>query len=178
MRHTATIGLLVTLLAKSFVFAQDSTQTSKPSPELKKQDFFVGTWMLEGTTKSSPFGPGGQKFQSTEQLEWMPGGFFLLVHSYSEGKLAEVTVIGYDQAQKVFTHTTFNSTGKTELWTGTAEGDSWTWTKGGTIHSEPIKERLVIRKKSSDSYSFVVEIKPAAGDGWSTVAEGTGTKTR
>jgi Protein of unknown function (DUF1579) len=158
--------------------AQTSSQTLKPSPELKKQDFFVGTWRLEGTTKSSPFGPGGQKFESTEQLEWMPGGFFLLARSYSDEKLAEVTVIGYDSDRKVFTHTSFKSSGETELWRGTAEGDSWVWTKDEKIGGKPFEDRLAIRKKSPDSYSFVVEMKPADGDTWSTVAEGTGTKTK
>ncbi len=158
--------------------AQTSSQTPKPSPELKKQDFFVGTWRLEGMTKSSPFGPGGQKFESTEQLEWMPGGFFLLARSYSDEKLAEVTVIGYDSDRKVFTHTSFKSSGETELWRGTAEGDSWVWTKDEKIGGKLFEDRLAIRKKSSNSYSFVVEMKPADGDTWSTVAEGTGTKTK
>jgi hypothetical protein len=169
-------GCFVLLQAQSH--AEDSPQTPKPSPELKKQDFFVGTWRLEGMTKSSPFGSGGQKFASTEHLEWMPGGFFLLAHSYSGGKLAEVTVIGYDSDQKIFTHTSFKSSGETELWRGTTEGDSWVWTKEEKIGDKPFENRLAIKKKSSDSYSFVVEMKPADGTSWSTVAEGTGTKTK
>jgi hypothetical protein len=62
--------------------------------------------------------PGGRKFVSSEQLEWMPGGFFLLAYSYAGGKLAELTVIGYDANAKVFTHTSYTSSGKTELWRG------------------------------------------------------------
>ena len=188
MKQTMKTNLLTLAAAGALAFggfvvvqpqsgAQDSPQTPKPSPELKKQDFFVGTWKLEGMTKSSPFGPGGQKFESTEHLEWMPGGFFLLAHSYSGGKLAEVTIIGYDSEQKNFTHTSFKSSGETELWKGTAEGDSWNWTKEEKIGGKPFEERLAIRKKSSNSYSFVVERKPADGDSWSTVAEGEGTKT-
>jgi hypothetical protein len=166
------------IVVQARLSAQTSSQNPKPSPELKKQDFFVGTWKLEGMTKSSPFGPGGQKFESTEHLEWMPGGFFLLAHSYSGEKLAEVTVIGYDSDQKVFTHTSFKSGGETESWKGTAEGDSWVWTKEEKIAGKPFDDRLAIKKKSPDSYSFVVEMKPAGGDSWSTVAEGTGTKTK
>jgi Protein of unknown function (DUF1579) len=166
------------ILVQAQLGAQMSPQAPKPSPELKKQDFFVGTWRLEGITKSSPFGSGGQKFESTEHLEWMPGGFFLLAQSFSGEKLAEVTVIGYDSNQKVFTHTSFKSTGETELWRGTAEGDSWIWTKEEKVGGKPFEDRLAIKKKSSNSYSFVVEMKPADGDTWSTVAEGTGTKTK
>jgi hypothetical protein len=76
-----------------------------PNPELKKQNFPVGEWTLEGTTKASAFGPGGQKFKSTERLEWMPGGFLLQAHSYVEGKLSELTIIGYDAEEKALTNT-------------------------------------------------------------------------
>ena len=153
-------------------------QKPQPSPELKKQDFFVGSWRLEGTTKQSTFGPGGQKFESTEQLEWMPGGFFLLAHSYSGGKLDNITVIGYDSREKVFTHTSFTSSGETELWKGTADNDNWTWTRDATASGKPVVERLAIKKTSPDSYSFVVEMKPGDSATWSIVAEGTGTKTK
>ena len=177
-RAAGVIALGGFLVVQAQLGGQTSPETQKPSPELKKQDFFVGTWKLEGTTKSSPFGPGGQKFESTEHLEWMPGGFFLLARSYSGGKLAEVTVIGYDSYQKVFTHSSFKSGGETELWKGTAEGDTWVWTKEEKIAGKPFDDRLAIKKKSPDSYSFVVEMKPTDGDNWSTVAEGTGTKTK
>jgi hypothetical protein len=124
-----------------------------------------------------PFGAGGQKFESSEHLEWMPGGFFLLAHSYSGGKLAEVTVIGYDPDQRIFTHTSFKSSGETELWRGMAESDSWVWTKRTKINGKDFEEALAIKKKSSTSYSFVIEVKRADGGSWSNVAEGTGTKT-
>ena len=127
MKQILRICISLALLS-ALVVAQ--TTPPKPSPELKKQDFFVGTWTLEGSTTASSFGPGGQKFKSTESLEWMPGGFFLLAHSYSEGQLAEVTVIGYDSNEKAFTHTSYNGeAGKVERWRGTAEGDTWTWSR-------------------------------------------------
>lgn len=177
MKQASAALLFALLFCTDLAFAQASPQTPTPSPELKKQDFFVGTWKLEGTTKSSPYGPGGQKFESSEHLEWMPGGFFLLAHSYSDKKLEGVTVIGYDPNEKVFTHTTFNSTGRTELWKGTAEDDTWTWTRGG-IGGKPVKVRLSIKKTSSNSYSFVQDVQPAGGGDWSIVAEGTGTRTK
>ena len=177
MKLSSAAFLLMTLSGANFIVTQSAREVARPSAELKKQDYFVGTWTLEGTTKSSPFGPGGQKFKSTEQLEWMPGGFFLLVHSYTAGKLAGVTVIGYDSQEKVFTHTSFNSTGETELWKGTAENDRWEWTRDETLNGKLVQERLAIKKISPNSYSFLVVMRPAEGSNWSTVAEGTGTKT-
>jgi Protein of unknown function (DUF1579) len=176
MKHTSPACLLILLFSAALVFAQASPPTRKPSPEMEKQSFFVGTWKLEGTMKPSPFTHGGDKFESEEHLESMPGGFFLLVHSYSAGKLAEVTVIGYDSNDKVFTHTSFTSNGQTELWKGAAENDSWTWTKEETVRGKPMTQRLTIKKTSSKSYSFAQDMKPAGGD-WFTVAEGTGTRT-
>ena len=161
----------------STIFAGASQPSPNPHSEMKKQDFFAGTWRLEGTTRASPFGPGGQKFNSTEQLEWMPGGLVLVAHSYADGKLVEVTIIGYDPKEKVFTHRTFKSTGEREIWKGTAEHGSWTWTRDETVKGKRIKDRLTIKKTAADSYSFIDEMQPEGGK-WSTVAEGTGIKTK
>ena len=157
--------------------AEPTPSQPKPNPELKKQDFFVGNWTLTGETKSSPFGPGGQKFQSTERLEWMPGEFFLVAQSYAGGKWMELTVIGYDLNERVFTHTSFNASGKAEIWKGTADDRAWVWTKKGAVNGKPVTERMTINKTSPTSYSFKVEMEPEGG-GWSTVVEGSGTKTK
>jgi hypothetical protein len=178
MKHASPACLFVLLFSVGWLFAQASPQSPKPSPELEKQSFFVDTWKLEGTTKPSPFSRGGEKFESTEHLEWMPGGFFLLANSYSAGKLAEVTVIGYDANDKAFTHTSFTSSGRTELWRGVAENDSWIWTRDETVDGKPVTERLTIRKTSSNSYSFVQEMKPAKEGNWFTVAKVTGIRSK
>ena len=148
----------------------------KPSPELKKQDFFVGNWTLTGETKPTPFAPGAQKFQSTARFQWMPGEFFLVSNSYSGGKWVELTVIGYDPNEKVFTRATFNASGKTEVWKGTADDNAWIWTKKEKVDGKPVTERLRINRTSQTSYSFKVEIEPEKG-GSLTVVEGSGTKT-
>jgi hypothetical protein len=172
-----------TLVAFIFIHAwavwagEPASLQPKPNPELKKQDFFVGNWTLTGETKSSPFGPGGQKFQSTERLEWMPGEFFLVAQSYAGGKWMELTVIGYDPNEKVFTHTSFNASGKAEVWKGTADDKAWVWTKKEAVNGKPVTERMTINKTSPTSYSFKVEMEPEGGS-WSTVVEGSGTKTK
>jgi hypothetical protein len=176
MKRISAVGYLVMLFGAVSAVAQSHTPT--PSPELKKQDFFVGEWTLQGATKSSPFGPGGQKFKAIEQLEWMPGGFFLLAHSYADGKLAELTIIGYDAEEKAFTHTSYSAGGKIERWLGTAERDTWTWTRDGRpVDGAATKVRLTIKKTSPRSYSFVQDVKKADADAWSIVAEGTGVKS-
>ena len=169
MKQRLKACLLAFLFSAVLVFAQASPPPRKPSPELEKQSFFVGTWKLKGTMKPSPFTHGGEKFESTEHLEWMPGGFFLLAHSYSDEKLAEVTVIGYDPKDKSFTHTSFTSSGETEFWRGVAENDTWIWTKEETVNGKALTECLTVKKTSSNSYSFVQEMKVAFAGKYGTI---------
>jgi hypothetical protein len=49
MEHAVIRSVFVFLLSAIWLFGQASPQTPKPSPELEKQSFFVGTWKLEGT---------------------------------------------------------------------------------------------------------------------------------
>jgi len=178
MKQISARCLLLLLFGAMSVIAHTTPQTPTPSLELKKQDFFVGKWTLEGKTIASSLGPGGQAFKSTESLEWMPGGFFLVAHSYSEGKLAELTIIGYDSEEKVFTDTSYDSaSGNVERWRGTTGDDTCTWTRDTTMKGKPGQVRLTIRKTSPRSYSFVEDVKSSEARDWSAVAEGTGTKT-
>ena len=177
MKPTSAAGCLVMLFAAVTAVSQSHTPTA--SPDLNKHDFFVGEWTLEGETKASAFGPGGQKFKSTEHLEWMPGGFFLLAHSYADGKLVELTIIGYDAEERVFTHTSYGAGGKIERWLGTAESDSWTWTRDGRpVDGKLTKVRLRIKETSPRSYSFIQDVKAGDAADWSVVAEGTGVKSQ
>jgi len=155
---------------------EPASSQPKPNPELKKQDFFVGNWTLTGERKPSPFGPGGQKFQSTARFQWMPLEFFLVSNSYSGGKWEELTVIGYDPNEKIFTRTCFSASGKTEVWKGTADDNTWIWTKKEKMDGKPATERLTINRTSQTSYSFKVEIEPERGSSL-TVIEGSGIKT-
>jgi len=157
--------------------AQSSPQSQPtPSAELKQQDYFVGTWRLTGETKASPFGPGGQKFDSTERLEWMPGGFFLIAHSFDRDKLVGLTIIGYDENAKTLTHTSYSAGGKVEVMRGTTQGDTVTFYQDGQVKGKSVKERMIIKKVSPVLYTFKFEIAPEGGD-WSLVYEGNGAKT-
>ena len=178
MKPISVMGSVVVMLFAAVV-AVPQSRPPTPSPELKKQDFFVGEWTLEGETKASAFGPGGQKFKSTEHLEWMPGGFFLIAHSYADGKLVELTVIGYDADQRTFTHTSYGASGRIEHWLGTADSDTWTWMRDGRpVDGKPTKVRLRIKATSPRSYSFIQDLKAGDAPDWATVAEGTGVKSQ
>src|ERR1035438_6993331 len=51
---------------------------------MTKLDYLVGNWTTEGDMKPGPMGPGG-KFTTTDQLQWMEGKFFLVMHSKLAG---------------------------------------------------------------------------------------------
>jgi hypothetical protein len=153
-----------------------SLQARKPNAELHTaNDYFVGTWTLTGETKPSPFGPGGQKFTATEQLEWIPGGFFLVARSYEGNQWRGMTIIAYDETAKVFTHTTYNANGEIEVLKGTAQGDTETWYSDRQVKGKTVKQRMTIKKVSPVLYTFKFEMAPEGG-GWSVVYEGQGSK--
>jgi Protein of unknown function (DUF1579) len=176
MRALLAVILTVMLACASSARAQTSQPTHKPSSELQKEgDYYVGNWKLTGETKTSPFGPGGQKFESSERLEWIPGGFFLLARSYEGEKWTQLTIIGYDEKKKILTHATYNARGEIEVMEGTAQGDIEIWSGEGKVSGKPVKQRLTIKRVSPTSYTFKFEMAPRGGN-WSLVYEGEGNK--
>jgi hypothetical protein len=170
--------VLIMFLAVAYsVSAQTAQKPSKPSPELQKEgEYYVGNWKFTGETKPSPFGPGGQKFDASERLEWMPGGFFLMARSYEGDKWSGLTIIGYDENRKVLTHTSYTAKGTIETMEGTVQGDTETWSGTGEVRGKPTKQRLAIKKLSPTLYTFKFEMAPDSGN-WSLVYEGKAAKT-
>jgi|SRR5208283_5053176 len=86
-----------TLLAPLFLcaaaFAQ-APQVPQPAPELKKLDYFAGTWKTDADMKPSPYGQGG-KLTITNKFEWMQGNFFMVIHTnWSGGGMGKRCVTG------------------------------------------------------------------------------------
>ncbi len=177
MKRISPAVLLVFLLAA--VLAQAQMPTPTPAPELKKLDYFVGTWSTDGDLKPGPMGSGG-KVSGTAHDEWMEGNFFLVSHgSFSGvmGKGTEVAIMGFDPDQKMYTYTAFNSMGEHQNATGTIEGDSWTWLGDENMGGQKMKGRFTMKILSPTSYTYKFELSPD-GSNWSTVMEGKGTKTK
>ena len=168
-------GALFVTLLYAFVAAQNAP--SPPGPELKKLDYFTGTWHLSGETRASPFGPAG-KFTGTENNRWMPGGFFLISHSDESmpaGKATGMAIFGYDANNKVYTYQAYNSRGEAESAQGTLEGNIWTWTNEHKIGDKVMHGRYTVKTASPTAYDFKFEMASEGGD-WSPVMEGKATK--
>jgi hypothetical protein len=152
-----------------------------PAPELKKLDYFAGTWASEATIQPGPWGAGG-KFTDNVSAEWMKGNFFLVIHSDFSmpadmgGAGSGVAIIGYDPDKKVYTEDRFESSGRHVVVSGTLNGDTWTWTGANDYNGMTIQSRLTLKMISPTSYTSKFEISADGGANWMPFWDGKGTK--
>ena len=152
----------------------------KPGPELKKLDYFVGSWTADGAVTQGPWGAGG-KFSISDTTEWTLGNFYVEGHGNfkmpaevgGEGKA--VSLMGYDVNENVYTRDEFNDQGQHEVSKGTVSGDTWTWTGSQVYGGQEIKQKMTIKVLSPTSYTMKFEIS-IDGTTWMTFMEGKATK--
>ncbi len=176
MNLKATLVLALGLLTTSAV----AQMAPKPGAEVKKLDYFVGTWNLDATIGQGPWGASG-KFTSVDTLEWMPGNFFVEGHADFKmppelgGEGQVVVMIGYDTDQNVYTHDSFNSLGRREFSKGSVSGDTWTWESTQNYNGQDVKKKMTMKILSPTTYSVKLEVS-ADGTNWMTFMEGKATK--
>jgi hypothetical protein len=172
--------MLSVVLAGVTASAQAQMDMPKPAPELKKLDYFVGNWKMEGEMKPGPMGPGG-KMAMTETLGWMEGSFFLVSHSKFEsagmGGGSAAAYMGYDTDKKVYTYDEFTSMGEAVHSAGTVEGDTWTWLGDSKMGTQMMKGRFTVVILSPASYTFKFDVSQD-GTTWSAVMDGKATKVK
>jgi Protein of unknown function (DUF1579) len=179
MKTRFTILTCTTLLLGIALSAQAPMDTPKPAPELKKLDYFAGTWTAEGEIKPGPMGPGG-KFIGTNRVAWMDGGFFLVTQSEFNGAMGqgmETAYMGYDSNDKMYTYDSFNTLGEADHAKGNVDGNTWMWQSETRMGAQTIKGRLTIKVVSATAYNFKFEMSPD-GTNWNTVLEGKDTKQK
>ena len=174
-RRIALISFLM-LIAVSAV----AQMGGPPGAEVKKLDYFVGTWTTEGSIAQGPWGMGG-KFTATGTGEWMPGNFFLQSKSESQmppevgGDNKAVLIMGYDTQQNTYTSDRYSSLGQHESSRGTLSGDTWTWTSTSNYGGMEIQGKMTIKTLSLTSYTLKYEIS-MDGKNWMPFMEGKATK--
>jgi hypothetical protein len=163
-----------------FSFSAWAQMGEKPGPEVKKLDYFVGSWTTDATIAPGPWGAGG-KFTSTDTTEWMEGSFFVVTHSNFKmppelgGDGKEMSVMGYDTQQNMYLSEGFNSQGNHESSKGTVSGDTWTWTSEANYGGQDIKQKMTIKVLSPTSFTLKFEVS-TDGTTWTTFMEGKATK--
>jgi hypothetical protein len=179
MTRIATIGFgfIFTFLAAAN--AQMTRPT--PAPELKKLDYFTGTWTSEATISPGPWGPGGE-FSDTVKTEWMRGEFFLVSHSDFSmpvelgGTGTSLAVLGYDADKKTYTEERFDSTGRHVVATGTLNGDTLTWIGTNNYGGMTIQSRFAIKMISPSFYTLKYDVSSDSGANWLPFWGGKATK--
>ena len=177
MQARSTILIYAVLLFGITSTALAQTEKPKPAAELKRLDYFTGTWIAEGEVKPGPFGPGG-KFTGTNRVQWMEGAFFLVTHSEFNGAIGkgtETAYMGYDSNEKMYTYDSFNTLGEADHAKGNLDGDTWIWQSETRIGSQAAQGRLTIKVLSAKAYNFKFETS-LDGNTWTTMLEGKDTK--
>jgi len=165
------------ILLTAFAFSQ---APAKPGAEVKKLDYFSGTWTTDATIGQGPWGAGG-KFTSTSTHEWLPGGFFLSSHRDYKmpaelgGDGSATQILGYDADQHVYTADEFNAQGQHIVSKGTLNGDTWVWTSSANYGGMEIQQRMTLKTVSATKYNMKFE-SSIDGTNWMTFMEGTVTK--
>ncbi|HME34804.1 MAG TPA: DUF1579 family protein [Candidatus Sulfotelmatobacter sp.] len=176
------MDLKAILISTLVLFTASAWAQMAPTPgaEVKKLDYFVGTWAVEGTIAPGPWGTGG-KFSSTDTSEWMPGKFFVEGHSDFKmppelgGDGMAVSYMGYDTNENVYTYNEFNSQGRRENSKGTVSADTWTWTSTQNYGGQEIKQKMAIKVLTPTSYTLKFDVS-TDGTNWMPFMEAKATK--
>lgn len=80
MRRFVVTAAIAVVLGAVAISAPAQMPTPQPAPELKKLDYFIGKWSLQGDLKPRPTGPLG-KMTMTEYDAGMEGNFLVVAHS-------------------------------------------------------------------------------------------------
>jgi hypothetical protein len=170
------LAVFAALLMLAEVALAQGPQMPKPGPELKRLQYFTGTWHSEYELKPGPMAPGG-KMSAVDQNRWMPGGFFVEIRTEGNGTmgvLKGLAIMGYDAEAKVYTYDAFNNFGEADHFKGTVQGDTWTWTADGMMNGKATKLRFTAKEVSPTMYTMKFDMAPDGN--WTTVMEGKATK--
>jgi hypothetical protein len=154
----------------------------KPTPEVTKLGYFVGSWTVRGLIEPGPWGKGG-KFSWTDTTRWMPGNFFVVGHWDFQmpralgGDGEEIFVMGYDTAERVYTFDAFSSQGLHQISRGTFIDNAWIWTSRAIRDGQTVEQKMTMEILSPSSYRLTFEIS-TDGSTWMTFMKGRAAKKR
>jgi hypothetical protein len=177
LKHLFKLTAFACMVLSSLAFPQVSAP--KPGEELKKLEYFIGTWTLEGEFKAGILGPA-EKVSGTDRYEWMEGGYFLAGHSNfksADGTGSSLAVIGYNPGDGIHTYDAFNSMGDAEHAKGSLNADTWIWTARAKIGTKDTQSRYLVKMLSPTSYSFQY-LMSDDGYSWTTIMQGKAAKVK
>ena len=171
MTLVALLALFVWLLTVS---VQAQTDTSKPSPELKELEVFVGDWTYEGEqvyppVAGLPYGPAG-KFSGTITTRFILDGFFLeskIEDNNPSGRTNVIEITGYDAKAKSYVKSMFVNDGSREASVQTVSPYGRIWMSNSTLTTRKGDEVLVrsVLTFPSDRASYISTTELSVDDG-------------
>src|SRR5271155_3975667 len=175
MKLESTFAILAVIVIT--VAAAQNPPVPKPSPELKRLEYWVGNWTTEFEFKTGS-GPAGKIIGKVHE-EWLPGGYFVVSRAEWTGAMGsstELSVMGYNADEKVYTNYDFNGAGIATHSQGPLNGDTWTLVGTSKMGDKKVTNRFTVKEVSPTLCTFKYEMQPEGGD-WVTVMEGKSTKT-
>ncbi len=169
------------LFASSLALAQSRTdQTPKPSPEVQKLGYYVGTWVGHGETLAGPFGGGG-KLSSKMTCNWFAGGFQIVCRGEETGPTGTreyLNIKAYDEKAQAYTEYSISSFGETEYnQGGSLVGNTLKWMVDQDAGGRPAKFRYVETRQSPNLMSYEAEVS-VDGQPWTALAQGKIAKVK
>jgi hypothetical protein len=171
-----TLMLVVFAIFFSFsVFGQETSQQSKPAPELKKLANYLGQWRYEGEYKASPFGPA-MKMTGNATGEMILGGFFLEWRWKEQPGTQGVEIIAYDPINKNYSASYFSDDGSRAQGAYLLDPSKNSYSGKLNTGGKQIPMR-VIEVFAPDQKSFTQKIELSIdGKSWTPLFEGRYTK--
>jgi hypothetical protein len=173
-----------TLAATLFAFLFSASLLSageppKPGPEMKRLEYFIGTWTTDANALASPFGPAG-KVTGTETYERGPGGFSITLRSDGKtpgGPMKSTAIIAWDSVKQAYHYHGANSVGGLGFATGKVDGTKWTWSTEDHMDGKTVKGRFTLVELPPSSYTYKYEMQGDDGK-YATVEEGKVSKNK
>lgn len=125
--------------------ASGRAQTPQLRPEHKSLEFFVGKWGDGPAKPSASSGAAG----AVESCEWFDGRFHVVCRSQDD-----LSVLGFDPAQGVYTRFNITREGHQTMATGKLDGKTWRWRGGDKPGAKTM--HFTWTETSQDSYAYVV----------------------
>jgi hypothetical protein len=150
-----------------------------PGPEVKKLDFYVGSWQDEAEFQATPFSPAG-KMTGTSKCEWFPGGFYVVCQMEDQGVKGATTtllILAYDPVKKHYTAYSIDSRGHTGATIGSESNGTWTWVGEESLGTDRVSFRIINAAVSPTEVSAQVETS-SDGRNWKTVGQGRSLKVK
>lgn len=140
----------------------------KPSPELKKLDFFVGTWEEHYKFMPAMMPPEGGEGSGKSKFEWILDGWFLAGEMKSDpsemGVYKGKYFMWYDAEEDVFRSWEINNYGETSENELTYDEDEkvWTSTSESPLMGKPAKHKSTMTVEGPNK--VIWEWKAKVGD--------------